>query len=351
MRVRFGLIGCGKITERLALPQLARCPQAEVTALVDSNRPVAERLARRFGVNRHRIWTDWRRMLSEAEVDAVAVNLPTDLHAEVAVAALEAKTHVLVEKPMAVSLVQADAMIQAARRRRRWLMVEQTQRFDPVHEVAYQILRSGRVGRVRELRGRIGHAGPQYWAGTEHTWLIDKRRSGGGALMDIGIHIADLLRWFAGCEVARVLCGAHTLRRRWAVEDHASVLMEFSDGAVGSFEVSWSTRPYEVTTRAYGDRGTLRTSVGARHPVSLHPCRRRGDPNHPEGPARHPSVRAGSRLGGPYAYFARCIAQGRQPFISGEEGRASLEVVLAAYESMRRGRWVALPLRERGSRT
>jgi predicted dehydrogenase len=345
MRLRYGLIGCGKVTERLALPQLARCPGAEVAALVDIKRTTALRLARRFHIDERRIWTDWRRMLRKAEVDVVAVNVPTDLHAEVTIAALEARKHVLVEKPMAMSLAQADAMINAARRHHRFLMVDQTQRFDPVHEAAYRLLRSHRLGRVREFRGRIGHAGPQYWAGTEKTWLVDRRRSGGGALMDIGIHIADLLRWFSGSAVARVFCGARMLRRRWHVEDNASVLMEFADGAFGSFEVSWTTRPYEVSTRAYGERGTLRTSIGAPHPIGVHPCRRRGDPNHPAGPARYPRVPPGSRLGGPYAYFTRCIAQGRAPFLSGEEGRASLEVILAAYASLRSGEWVRLPLR------
>ena len=345
MPIRFGLIGCGKITERLALPQLARCRGARVSALIDVDRRAAQRLADRFGISRRLIWTDWRRMLREADVDAVAVNVPNALHEELAVAALEAKKHVIVEKPIATSLPEADAMIRAARRARRFLMVEQSQRFDPAHEVAHELLRRGRLGRITQLRGRIGHAGPRYWSGKRSSWFTERQRSGGGALMDIGTHIVDLLRWMSGKEVRRICCGAKTLDRRLSVEDHASALLEFTDRTLGSFEVCWATRPYEVSTQAYGTRGTLRTAFGAARPVVMQLCRRRGDPNKEESGDRFPAVPPASRLGGAYPYFARCIATGTQPFISGEEGRATLEVILAAYESARTGSWVTLPLR------
>ena len=236
MRVRFAIVGCGKITERLALPQLAGLPGAEVAALVDRNAGAAERMAARFGIDRRRIWTDWRRCLRQADVDAVAVNLPNALHAEVALAALAAKKHVIVEKPMAVTLAEADAMIRAARVHGRFLMVEQTQRFDPAHEAAYRLLRSGRLGRITQVRGRIAHAGPEYWSGRARSWLVDRRHSGGGVLMDIGAHIVDLLRWLSGKRVRRLCCQTATVAKRVAVEDNAAVLMEFTDGTIGRSE-------------------------------------------------------------------------------------------------------------------
>jgi predicted dehydrogenase len=340
--VRFTIIGCGKITERLTLPQLARTPGAEVAALVDKDAGTARRMARRFGIDPRRIWTGWRRCLREAEADAVAVNLPNALHAEVAVEALRAGKHVMVEKPMAVTLAEADAMIRAARASRRLLMVEQTQRFDPVHEAAYNILRTGRLGRITQIRGRIAHAGPEYWSGQRRPWLMDRAQSGGGVLMDIGAHIADLLRWLSGKRVRRLCCQTATVAKRVRVEDNAAVLMEFTDGTIGSFDVSWTTQPYEVFTAFYGERGILRTSFGTSRPVSVHWAQRRGDPNHPMGPPVHPRVRTGSRLGGAYPHFVRCIRQRRAPLITGEDGRETLKILLAGYESARRGRWVTL---------
>lgn len=345
MPVRFAIIGCGKITERLTLPQLKRCPDAEVTALVDKDRAAAKRVAGQLDLDRSRIWTDWKRMLREAEVDAVAVNLPNVLHAEVTVAALQAKKHVMVEKPMALTLVEADAMVRAARVNRRLLMVEHTQRFDPVHEAAYAILRRGTLGPVTQLRGRIGHAGPEYWTGRTRSWFTDKRRSGGGALFDVGVHIVDVLRWLSGKEVRRISCQAKALQKRVAVEDNASALLEFTDGTLGSFEASWTTRPYEVTTHFYGERGQLRTSLGSRRPLLLQWCQRKGDPNQPLGNAVYPAVRSSSRLGGAYPCFVASITKrSAAPFVSGQEGRRTLEVILAAYESVRSGRWVGLPL-------
>ncbi len=342
--LRVALVGCGKITERLALPQLRRCPGAEVTALVDIRRSTANAIADKFGIARKRIWTDWRQMLREADVDVVAVNVPNALHAEIAVAALRVSKHVIVEKPIATTLADADAMIAAARAHRRWLMVDQTQRFDPIHETAYEMLQRRSLGRITQVRGRIGHAGPQYWAGTTRTWLTDHRRSGGGALMDVGIHIADLLRWLSGKQVKRICCQAMKRSKRMTVEESASALLEFTDGTSGSFEASWMTRPYEVTTAFYGERGTLRTAIGSAHPVAVQWCRQ-GDPNHQRGPTRYPRVPSSSRWGGAYPYFMGCIAKGRRPFISGEEARASLEVILAAYESARTREWVDMPLR------
>ncbi len=347
--VRFGIIGCGKITERLALPQLAACAKAEVAALVDTDRAAAERLADRFRIDRRLIWTDWKRMLREAEVEAVAVCLPNHLHAEATVAALGAKKHVLVEKPIATTLAEADAMIAAAKAHERFLMVEQTQRFDPVHEVAHELLANGTLGKVLRLHGRLGHAGPEYWS-TTSPWFTEKRQSGGGALIDVGVHILDLLRWLSGKDVKRLCCHAKTLQKSVAVEDNAAVLLEFTDGTMGAFDVSWTTHPYEVTTTWYGQKGQLRTAIGAEHPVRVQLCKADGDPNQPLGEELRPAIPATSRVGGAYPYFAECVLTGTPPFVSGEEGRATLEVILGAYESMRTGGWVDLPLSVRESR-
>lgn len=340
--VRFGIVGCGKITERLALPQLAHNRHAAVAALIDINRTNALRMARHFQIDRRLVWTSWHRMLRHADVDAVAVNVPNALHAEIAVAALEAGKHVLVEKPIATTLTDADAMIAAARRHRRVLMVEQTQRFDPAHETAHRLLRAGAIGAVREVRGRLGHAGPQYWAGTTRTWLIDRRLSGGGALMDVGAHIVDLLRWFSGKRIRRVCCRM-SMRPGSHVEDNAAALFECDDGVVGAFEASWITQPYEVSTACYGTRGIVRTSFGRGPRVALELSRRRGDPNQFDRPVRYPAVPSTSRQGGAYAAFIRSIRTGTPPPISGAEGRATLEVLLAAYESAKTHRWVELP--------
>ena len=344
MSVRFGIVGCGKITQRLALPQLKTCADAEITALVDVNRSLAEQVAETAGVAPTRIWTDWKRMLREAEVDAVAVNVPNVLHAEVAVAALAAKKHVIVEKPIATTLADADAMIQAAKTNSCALMVEQTQRFDSVHEVAHDILQRGELGPVTHLRGRIGHAGPQYWSGSGQSWFTDARQSGGGVLMDVGIHLVDLLRWLSGKQVTRIFCSSVTRQKTLTVEDNASALLEWSDGTRGSFDVSWTTQPYEVATQWYGEQGILRTAIGISPHVMIQRSQRDGDPNQPLGDPVCPPISSTSRTGGAYPAFISSIIHHTPPPVSGEDGRAALEIILAAYESARTNAWVTLPL-------
>ena len=282
-------------------------------------------------------------MLREADVDAVAVCVPNDLHAEVTVASLRAKKHVIVEKPLALTLADADAMIRAARANHRWLMVDQTQRFDPVHRVAQQALARGVIGKVTHCHGRLGHAGPEDWSGVKRSWFIDKRRSGGGALIDVGIHILDLLRWLSGKSVNRLCAHLATREKRVAVEDYAGVLLEFTDGSTGAFEASWTTRPYEMTTAFYGQRGTLRTTMGAVHPVTIQCCDLTGDPNHLRGAEQYLAIPSPRRVQGAYVQFAQDIARRHAPLISGEDARASLEVILAAYRSAQTGRWVELP--------
>ena len=342
MPVRFGLVGCGKIAERLALPQLLACPEANVTALVDRDRAAAERLAEQFGLDPRGIWTDCETMLRQADVDAVGVCVPNRLHRDVTLACCQAKKHVMVEKPIALTLGEADEMVAAARDASVRLMVEQTQRFEPSHEVAKALLDDGAVGRVSSMRGRIGHAGPEYWSRTS-PWFTTKAESGGGALIDVGIHIIDLLRWLSGKAVARVYAKTATLEKSWDVEDHAVVLLEFTDGAVGVAEASWTTRPYELCTAFYGDQGTLTTAHGRATPVVVQRVGAGGDPNTPAESVT-PNVPKTSRVGGAYPYFVQCILANRRPLCSGEEGRATLEVVLAAYRSAEQGRWVELPL-------
>ncbi|MBI2093659.1 MAG: Gfo/Idh/MocA family oxidoreductase [Candidatus Omnitrophica bacterium] len=342
MPVRIALIGCGKVTERIALPQLATCQDAQVASLVDIDRSAAIEMADKLKIDRRRVWTDWKQMLRDAEVDAVAVNLPNALHAEVAVAALEARKHVLVEKPIATTLADADAMIRASRIYKKVLMVDQTQRFHPVHELAHELLGQGKLGKVGDLSGRLGHAGPEYWSGKRKSWLVDPVQSGGGALMDVGIHILDLLRWLSGKEVRRVCCQTKTLEKQVPVEDNAKVLLEFTDGAIGSFEASWTARPYEVTTRFYGREGTLCTTLDAPRPLVIRYAKQDEDPNHLKG-EEDPSIPSASRRGGAYSCFIQCVQEGKAAAVSGEDARASLEVILAAYASVKSGGWIELP--------
>ncbi len=222
-------------------------------------------------------------------------------------------------------------------------MVEQTQRFDPTHQAAKKVLESGILGKVHNIRARIGHAGPEYWSEDKNAWYYDKKKSGGGCMVDLGVHIADLVRWFKVKKVTEVFARIQTLEKNIPVDDNATVLLKFADGTKGEFECSWTTRPYEVLTYVYGEKGKMTTSIGSKQPVvvTVAKTEKEGDPNHPS-KIEYPRINSGGGWENAVHYFIDCLIAGKKPFVSGEEGRDTIKVILAAYESNKKGKWVKI---------
>ena len=342
MTVRVGVIGCGKISERASLPNLVNYKEkAEVKALCDIVEGKASQMAKQFDLKGVDIAKDWKEVVKRSDIDAIFVNTPNYVHEEVAVGAAESKKHILVEKPITISNKASKNMINAAEKSGVFLMVEQTQRFDPVHQAAKSFIDTGKLGKINMVKGRIGHAGPEYWAGGKEGWFSDKLLSGGGAMIDIGIHILDLLRWLGGKDVAEVCANIKTLEKPFPVDDNGSVLMRFTDGTFGQFEASWTTRPYEVMTWIYGEKGKIHTSIGTEKPVSVRMATigKDKDPNCVLEDF-YPEVGSGNGWENAIHYFIDCILKGKKPFVTGEEGAKSMAVILAAYESSEKGKWV-----------
>lgn len=344
MSIRIGIIGCGKITERASLPNLVNYKnKCKVISLCDIIKSRAQDLAEKFTLADADIITDWKKLVKREDIDAIFVNTPNYLHEEMAVRAAGNKKHVLVEKPIAISVSAAQNMIKAAQKNKVFLMVEQTQRFDPVHQAAKKVIDSGILGKIHNIRGRIGHAGPEYWSEGKAQWFYDKKKSGGGCLVDIGVHIADLIRWFKGKKVTEVFSRIQTLEKKLPVEDNATVLLKFADGAKGELECSWTTRPYEVLTYVYGEKGKMTTAIGIKEPVvvTLAKTSNGEDPNCTL-KEHYPQISPGGGWENAVHYFVDCVIKKKQPLVSGEEGRETIKVILAAYKSNRLGRWVKI---------
>jgi len=342
--LRVGIIGCGKITERASLPNLLNYKdKTKVICLCDMIKSKAENLSKKFELVDTDIITDWQKLVKRKDIDAVFVNSPNYLHEEMTIRAAANKKHVLVEKPITISVKAADNMVRAAQRAGVLLMVEQTHRFDPIHQAAKKVIDSGILGKIHNIRGRIGHAGPEYWSEGKAGWFYDKKKSGGGCMVDIGVHIADLVRWFKGKRVIEVLAKVQTLEKKLPVEDNATVLLKFADGTKGEFECSWTTRPYEVLTYVYGEKGKMTTSIGSKQPlvVTLAKTDKGEDPNCIL-KEKHPRIGPGNAWKNAVHYFIDCVIEGKKPFVSGEEGRETIKVILAAYESDKQGKWVKI---------
>lgn len=338
--VRLGIIGCGKITQRACLPNLAHHPDVKIEILCDINKKAALGHKQKFNLKDSIIETDWIRTVESDKIDAVYVATPNYLHAQMCILAAENKKHVLVEKPMTLSVEDADDMINAANRNNVYLMVEQSHRFDPVHITAKKVIDSKVLGDVNFIRARIGHAGPEYWSKTS-TWFYDKKKSGGGVIIDIGVHILDLLRWFMGKKISALCANIQTMEKKVGLDDNANVLLRFADGSMGEFECSWTTRPYEVKTTLYGKNGKLITSIGDKDPVVvLHADRRKGKDPNVAIKIETPHVLKGGAWTNAMNYFVSCVKNKKRPFVDGNEGRETMKVILACYESARRKGWV-----------
>ena len=327
--IKIGIIGAGAVSEQHQLPGFQKCKGTQVTALADINKKRAEKLARRFGVRS--VYADWKKMIQKEDLDAVSIATPNYLHCQMSVYASNRGRHVLVEKPMATSMSEARRMVQAARKNRRILMVEQTHRFHPQNQLAKRLIAQGKIGKVNTVKAKFGGPGPEYWS-PEGKWFFSKDAFG-GAMADIGIHSMDLIRYLTGKEVKEVFAYLGTLEKKIEVDDNGICLFKFADGTLGSMEASWTTKPQLMETILYGEKGTMAVKAWVDDLLTI---------NLAGGKVLRPRIPRRSETGSPYEYFVHCIKTGEEPFISGEEGGKSLEVILAAYKSAATGRKVRL---------
>lgn len=342
--VRFGIIGCGVIGPTHA-EAIARTDGARLVAVADEDPQRARELADRYGVQA----LAPQELVGRPDIDAVCVCTPTGTHAAVALAAIEAGKHVLVEKPMDVSLAAADRMIDAARRKGVVLGGVLQRRFDPDARRLKEEIERGRLGRLY-----LGVAVMPYYRSQSYydsaewrgTWALD----GGGALMNQGIHVIDLLQWFMGPVVSVTARAGTFAHERIEVEDAAVALVQFASGALGAIVGTTAAFPgLHDRLEIYGTDGTGILEGARLRTLELRA--ERGEV-HPYGEAP-PSPPPLEKTGAPpvaghaaqVADFVLALREGRPPAITGEEHRKSLEILMAIYRSARQGGTpVPLPL-------
>jgi predicted dehydrogenase len=204
-------------------------------AVCDINEQVARERAEEFDVPA--VYTDWRDLLDDEDVDAVSVLLPHHLHREVAVAAAEAGKHVLTEKPMATSLAEADDMIAAAEAAGVVLMVGQILRFRPANIRARELIRDGAIGEPRNiLRRRLGKS-----QGFRSEWARRPEEAGGWVLYGFGAHEVDMILWLNDAEAQTVFAQARVNNEYWNDFDEITVQMSLVDGPIATYQHSLNT--------------------------------------------------------------------------------------------------------------
>ncbi|WP_405056648.1 Gfo/Idh/MocA family oxidoreductase [Kribbella sp. NBC_01505] len=320
--MRFAIVGAGSIGAVHA--RLLSDLEDELVAVVDTDLERAEQLAAQYGA---RAYPDAASAYSE--VDAVSICLPSALHADAAIEALHAGKHVLVEKPVDITLAAADRLIAAQRRTGLTVSVVSQRRFQEPATRIKQAVADGALGRITSGIVESAFYRPQsYYDGDG--WRGTLALDGGGALMNQGIHALDLLVWMLGRPVGVSAQTGRLAHDNIEVEDVAAATITFESGAIGLLLASTAAYPGRpVRLSIHGDRGTA--VMDDDRLVALTGADDLGAQSSPR--AAHLEQ---------YRDFVAAVAEGRAPAIGLADGRRSLATVLAVYESARLGRPVEL---------
>lgn len=345
--MRTGLIGCGNIGKTHAAA-LASLPESEFVACCDSDEGRARALAAQHGVPR--VYTDPVEMLRGGAVEAVCVCTPHPSHAPLVVAAAEAGVHVLCEKPMTVSLVEADRMIAAARRAGIRFGVIFQRRFWPAAQRLHAAVAAGKLGAptLAECSARLWRP-ESYFAADP--WRGKWATEGGGVLMNQAVHVLDLFQWFmqpAGPVVEIVGRYAKLAHGDYIdVEDTAVATVVFASGALGTIQAATTINPaFGFRVAVYGASGAsasvweLPEGVEGVNDLWTVPGEEEYLAVWEEGVAKRPGFPGFHAL--QIQEFLQAVAAGRDPAVTGEEARKSLAMILAIYESSRTSQPVRL---------
>ena len=349
-KVRVGLVGSGFISA-IHADALKRCAGAEIVAVASPTRGKAAAFARRHVIPRH--FTDYRKLLESDEVDLVALGVPNDLHCEVTLNAAVAGKHIVLEKPMCLSLAEADRMLAACRRAKVKLMYAEELCFAPKYVRLKQLLDSGALGHPVLLKQSEKHDGPH----AAHFW--DVERSGGGVTMDMGCHAIEFFRWMLGRPAIKSVyaqMGTHVHGKKTRGDDNAVLILEFANGTTAVAEESWTK------LGGMDDRAEVHGSKGVAYADLLH-----GNAIETYSAAGYDYAveKAGSTVGWSFtiyeeiwnygfvhemAHFVECVSEDKQPLVTGEDARAVMEALFAAYESAGTGRKVMLPFQTKAAK-
>jgi myo-inositol 2-dehydrogenase/D-chiro-inositol 1-dehydrogenase len=341
--VRIGLIGSQFISS-IHAEALKSVAGAEVVAVMSPTKGNAKEFAARHGIPHS--FTDLDAMLGMKEIDMVVIGAPNNTHCAITLKAAAAGKHVVVEKPMCMNLREADQMIGACKKAGVKLMYAEELCFTPKYVRLKALLDEGALGKPVMFKQSEKHDGPH----AAHFW--DVEAAGGGVTMDMGCHALQFFRWLNGNNpvksvYAHMATTVHHAKTRG--EDNAIIIVEFENGVIGLAEESW-TKLGGMDDRAeiHGSEGVAYADVLQGNSIQTYSSRGVG----------YAVEKAGNTIGWSFtmyeeiwnygfpqefAHFVDCVKHDKTPLVTGEDGKAVLELIYAAYASAGSGKKVALP--------
>lgn len=331
-KIRVGVVGVG--IGRLHIEGYKTHPDAEIVAVADINEDRARATAEEFGIPK--VYSDYEKMLSENDLDGLSVCTPNSLHAPVAIAGFQAGCNVICEKPIALNAAEGERMVQAGREAGKIFMMGFNNRFRGDTQVLKRFIDSGRLGNIYYAKtGWLRRRGIPGFGG----WFTTRKMSGGGPLIDLGVHVLDLALYLMGnpkpvgafgstyAEFGPKMPGGEA----YDVEDLATALIKFDNGATVHLEASWASNVERE--RIYT------TLMGSEGGAELEPLRIFTElegtqvdlaPEFPHINGHHAEIR----------HFVDCVRDGQTPIATGEHGLDVVKILDAIYQSAETGKMV-----------
>ncbi|WP_425806318.1 Gfo/Idh/MocA family protein [Desulfitobacterium sp. Sab5] len=342
-KVRFAIIGCGRIAPKHA-ESIVALPEAELVAVCDIIPEKAQAFADKYGA---KPYTSYEEMLAKEDIEVVTIATSSDLHAPIGIAAAKSGKHVMVEKPMAMTLKSADELIKTCKDNGVKLEVIHQNRFNKSVKLMRKALEEGRFGKMTHGQATVRwNRDDNYYA--QASWRGTKLQDG-GVLMNQSIHNIDLLQWTFG-PVESVFGYTTTAMRKIEMEDVGGAVIKFKSGAIGLIEAASTIYPknIEETLNVFGSTGSVIIGGIAVNRIETW--------EFPESEEEKKQIFASQESDPPTVYgfghrevisdMIQAILEDRMPAIPGEEGRKALEIILAIYKCQETKEPVVFPLVE-----
>lgn len=343
-RTKVAILGAGFIADIHLECYHRFIPEAEVVAVYARNPEKARTFAEKHQIPQW--FDDYEKAIQDSGCEVVDICLPNFLHAPVTLQAAAAGKHVIIEKPLAVTLAEADAMIAACRQNQVKLMYAEELCFAPKYERARQLVKEGAVGEIYMLKQAEKHSGPH------SDWFYDIDQAGGGVLMDMGCHALGWFRWMLGnAPVASVYATMNTVlhQGRTRGEDNAVVIVEFANGVTAVAEDSWAKHGgMDDRCEIHGTAGVIYADLFMGNAAITYSKNGYGYAMEKADTTQGWSFTVFEEVfnqGYPHElkHFIQCVREDLTPLVTGEDGRAVLELIYAAYASAGAGKKISLP--------
>lgn len=346
--LRYAIIGCGRISPNHIAAAISN--QLNVVAVCDLDETKMNEVIHEFdlpsGTSKY---TDYEEMISKENIDLIAICTESGNHAEISLKCIENKINLIIEKPIALSLQDADQIIEAAKNNSVKVSACHQNRFNKSIQKIREAVEQGRFGKLLHGTAHIRwNRGQDYYlqAPWRGTWCQD-----GGALMNQCIHNIDLLRWMMGDDIVEVVGMTDNLAHDFIeAEDIGMALIKFSNGSYGIIEGTTNVYPsnLEETLYLFGNQGTVK--AGGKSVNLIEEWMFADNVDNPEEVKSHyyenpPSV-YGFGHTPLYTDVIESIIEDREPYVSAQDGRNALELVLAIYKSAAEGKTVQFPLKD-----